>query len=316
MLVGLIGLAASVLGIYQAIPEEDEREIELLQNHSPSIWWAQNANADEESLVVVFDQSLANQMEQAGTSVLQRKRIKISSTVTVTKPLALIGNVIHFEQGASLIAPNGSMTLIAPKILNPKIDVSGTNGASGNGAGDSGQPGQNGGHIFVAAAEATNAEFVSHGGTGGNGKQGITGKGGRNGNCDCCGKWEKANNGGPGGTGGDAGAGGNGGKVEYFFRYGSFSAQAAPGKAGNHGGRGAGGPGGRGCSGLGGKQPTRSPGPDGLEGDPASDGLNGRVTSRKVSFREVQRAFNEWRSVPNGTIDQLQYEIRKLASVD
>jgi len=313
-LIGGIGLAASILALLQAIPPEDERELILIERQSggPHIFKVAYASDNETSLLV--DQSNIESLLDEANGIISASSIRITSDIETTKSTVLIANSIDFVSGSEIRVPSGSITLLAPKIRDPRLDVSGASGSNGTSPGGHGDRGSNAGTIFLATAEAIRPGLMANGGNGGNGAQGANGAGGRRGECDGFGGYRAARNGAPGGGGGNAGKGGNGGRIEVYHRYGNINGTVSEGSPGSIGAGGSGGPGGRGCTGLGGTQPTRANGATGTEGKVATKGKPGVFSARRISFRDVLATYKDWAKGPNPDIEQLRTSIRKIAT--
>lgn len=263
LFVGIVSFFSALLSIYQwssAPPEpNDIKFVEQDENSRPYII---SRNIVESSIV--------------------QSDVVISGNIKVPEEFVLVSNNVHFDEGASIVAPQNSKILIVAK------DLYGGTVKSNGQAGDKGDDGLNGGEVIVVAAMVDGFSVQAMGGHGGDGVKGPDGADGRDGRCDGFGGWRKANPGQDGGPGGNAGAGGDGGIVRLYtppnlhidvqVKGGAPGIPGAPGKGGN---------GGRGCTGLGGSQASRAPGRVGNAGAAALPGSDGVINRPNRSFVDI-----------------------------
>jgi hypothetical protein len=256
----------------------------------------------------------ARPQDLPGQPVITARKIRVTGHVLLTSPAVLIANEIEFAPNSRVWAPSGEITVIAPHIVHGVFDVSGANGRDGRGAGTAGRDGETGGSIYIATADPTDSVVEANGGNGGNGQRGYAGANGRPGYCGPRG-FGLAERGRVGGDGGDAGNGGSGGVVTIWYSTAQPRVVANEGQPGIAARGGPGGRGGAGCKGVRGKQPAQSAGNEGAAGRVGSGGSKGVISTRRVDFNEVARAYEAWSKQP-ATIAALRDRLSGLPIVE
>jgi hypothetical protein len=257
----------------------------------------------------------ASASSYADRTLIAAERLVVKGVVSLERHHVLVANELAFEPESRLVLPSGHITVLAPRVHDAVIDVSGAPGKAGAAAGEDGHDGSAGGSIVLAAGEVINTRLIARGGDGGNGQRGYSGAAGQRGYCGPNG-FRIAERGESGGDGGNGGAGGPGGLVMMMYRYDPAAAEVAAGKPGAGAEGGPGGAGGRGCNGVRGVQKAQGPGNDGARGRPGSVTSDGTVSSRRVAFWDVVRAFADWREEDNeGDPRKLRDRLRPIPTL-
>jgi hypothetical protein len=314
-IVGIIGLVASILGIYDHFfhPSSDS-QIRLVDS-TKRITLSSKAQQAWASKLVVADE------------------IDVDGVVAVPTETILVSNKLQGENGAQLVGQK--FAVVATVISGVGISAEGSQGKDGARVGTAvttPTPGGRGGEVVVATAQISNSKVSAAGGPGGSGLDGADkpqaapGPDGSNGDCGGFGAYKGAKAGGNGAAGADAengqdgAAGGTGGKVLMLTsgslsdglvnvgggRSGSGGKPGSPGKGGNPG------KGGLGCAGLGGSQPNETdgqPGPDGARGHSGSAPVTssaGSLVVRNMAFGKVAAIYKRFATDPAALFQALE----------
>src|SRR5262245_20589453 len=285
----LVGAVVVLLLIWFIWPEPRDESIDIVGEIEPAPPAERVIDAPSVSML-------------SNDTLIAAERLIVKGTVELAGQHVFVANTFEFEPGSKIVVPAGHLTVIASRVRDAIIDVSGRDGKTGTKAGAPGQAGTVGGSIVLAAGEVTNTQLIARGGQGGIGQRGYAGAAGQRGYCGPNG-FRIAERGESGGDGGAGGAGGPGGLLMVLYRYEPPAMDVSPGQPGLGGAGGVGGAGGKGCNGVRAVQKDQIVGNEGAHGLNGSKSSPGSVNARKAAFSDAVRAFADWQE-DDGVSDQ------------
>jgi hypothetical protein len=297
----LVGAVVLVLLVWFVWPEPRDESIDIAGKIEP-------APPAERVIDALSVSKMSNE------TLIAAERLVVKGTVELPGQHVFVANALEFEPGSRIVATAGHVTVIASRVRDAIIDVSGRDGKPGAKAGAPGQPGTVGGSIVLAAGEVLNTQLIARGGQGGTGQRGYAGAAGQRGYCGPNG-FRIAERGESGSDGGAGGAGGPGGLLMVLYRYEPPAMDVSPGQPGLGGEGGVGGAGGKGCKGVRGAQKDQIVGNEGAHGLTGSKSSPGSVNARKAAFWDAVHAFADWRDEGESDPRKLRDRLRAIPTL-